>query len=146
MPRYTNSRCLKNVNSQVLLTLCAQRLKKHLAQSRGIINCYWRRLGVRDGWGKSGWGMLEFYWRNSLSWSQSPKSSPGLCLPFWRTWWERHNFSRPVLSSPMQWGWLMAIGKDKLIREDLPGESQGWRSLVGCRLWGRTESDTTEAI
>ena len=26
----------------------------------------------------------------------------------------------------------------------LPGESQGWRSLVGCCLWGRTESDTTE--
>ena len=25
-----------------------------------------------------------------------------------------------------------------------PGESQGWGSLVGCRLWGRTESDTTE--
>ena len=22
---------------------------------------------------------------------------------------------------------------------------QGWGSLVGCRLWGRTESDTTEA-
>ena len=27
----------------------------------------------------------------------------------------------------------------------LPGESQGWRGLVGCSLWGRTESDTTEA-
>ena len=27
----------------------------------------------------------------------------------------------------------------------LPGESHGWRSLVGCHLWGRTESDTTEA-
>ena len=27
----------------------------------------------------------------------------------------------------------------------LPGESQGRRSLVGCHLWGRTESDTTEA-
>jgi len=27
----------------------------------------------------------------------------------------------------------------------LPGESQGWGRLVGCRLWGRTESDTTEA-
>ena len=26
----------------------------------------------------------------------------------------------------------------------LPGESQGLGSLVGCRLWGRTESDTTE--
>jgi len=27
----------------------------------------------------------------------------------------------------------------------LPGESHGWRSLVGCSPWGRTESDTTEA-
>ena len=27
----------------------------------------------------------------------------------------------------------------------LPGKSHGQRSLVGCRLWGRTESDTTEA-
>ena len=27
----------------------------------------------------------------------------------------------------------------------LPGESQGQQSLVGCRLWGRTESDTTQA-
>ena len=27
----------------------------------------------------------------------------------------------------------------------LPGKSQGWRSRVGSRLWGHTESDTTEA-
>ena len=27
----------------------------------------------------------------------------------------------------------------------LPGESQGRESLVGCHLWGHTESDTTEA-
>ena len=26
----------------------------------------------------------------------------------------------------------------------LPGESQGWRSLVGYCLWGHAESDTTE--
>ena len=26
----------------------------------------------------------------------------------------------------------------------LPGESQGWGSLVGCPLWGCTELDTTE--
>ena len=25
-----------------------------------------------------------------------------------------------------------------------PGESQGWGSLVGCYLWGHTESGTTE--
>ena len=27
----------------------------------------------------------------------------------------------------------------------LPGESQGWGSLVGCRPLGHTESDMTEA-
>ena len=27
----------------------------------------------------------------------------------------------------------------------LPGESQGQGNLVGCRLWGHTESDMTEA-
>ena len=30
--------------------------------------------------------------------------------------------------------------------EFLPGESQGRRSLVGCHLWDRTESDTTERL
>jgi len=30
------------------------------------------------------------------------------------------------------------------ISEAEPGDSQGRGSLVGCRLWGRTESDTTE--
>ena len=26
----------------------------------------------------------------------------------------------------------------------LPGESQGWGSLLGCGLWGHTESDMTD--
>src|SRR5574337_664935 len=30
--------------------------------------------------------------------------------------------------------------------EFLPGESQGRGSLVGCRLWGHTESDKTERL
>ena len=28
----------------------------------------------------------------------------------------------------------------------MPGKSHGWRSLVGCRPWGRKESDTTERL
>ena len=28
----------------------------------------------------------------------------------------------------------------------LPGKSHGWRSLVGCSLWDREESDTTEQL
>ena len=35
--------------------------------------------------------------------------------------------------------------KEKNTPVFLPGESQGRRGLVGCRLWGRTESDMTEA-
>ena len=47
--------------------------------------------------------------------------------------------------------WILSIGKELNWRRKwqptpvfLPGESQGRGSLVGCRLWGRTESDTTE--
>ena len=28
----------------------------------------------------------------------------------------------------------------------LPGESHGWRGLVGCRLWGCRELDTTKQL
>ena len=38
-----------------------------------------------------------------------------------------------------------ALEKEMATPVFLPGESQGWRSLVGCRLWGHTELDTTEA-
>ena len=38
-----------------------------------------------------------------------------------------------------------ALEKEMATHSFLPGESQGRGSLVGCRLWRRTESDTTEA-
>ena len=40
---------------------------------------------------------------------------------------------------------LSCIGEGNGTPVFLPGESQGWGSLVGCRLWGRTGSDMTEA-
>ena len=46
----------------------------------------------------------------------------------------------PSLSSFMHWR-----RKWHPIPVFLPGESHGWRSLVGYSPWGRTESDTTEA-
>ena len=39
---------------------------------------------------------------------------------------------------------LSCIGEGNDNPVFLPGESQGWGSLVGCCLWGHTESDTTE--
>ena len=35
-------------------------------------------------------------------------------------------------------------GNGNPLQGSLPGESQGRGSLVGCRLWDHTESDTTE--
>ena len=41
---------------------------------------------------------------------------------------------------------LKYVNKIENVQENvfLRGESQGRQSLVGCRLWGRTESDTIE--
>ena len=39
-------------------------------------------------------------------------------------------------------GRLQSMGSLRVVF--LPGESQGRGSLVGCRLWGRTESSMTE--
>ena len=40
---------------------------------------------------------------------------------------------------------MLMLGKIEGKRRSVAGESQGRGSLVVCRLWGRTESDTTEA-
>ena len=47
--------------------------------------------------------------------------------------------SCPTLSTP----WIAARQAPTPVL--LPGKSHGWRSLVGCSPWGRTESDTAEA-
>ena len=39
---------------------------------------------------------------------------------------------------------LSCTGEEMATHSSVPGESQGRGSLVGCHLWGRTESDTTE--
>ena len=54
----------------------------------------------------------------------------------------RHNWT-PSLSLFTCMHWRR---KWQLTPVFLPRESQGWGSLVGCRLWGRTESDTTERL
>jgi len=52
----------------------------------------------------------------------------------------------------MQETWIQSLGWEDPLEEGmqptpifLTGESQGRGSLVGCRLWGCTELDTTEA-
>ena len=52
-----------------------------------------------------------------------------------RSWTQLNFFTFPL----MHW-----IRKWQPTPVFLPGESQGWGSLVGCCLWGCTELDTTE--
>ena len=68
------------------------------------------------------------------------------CTPLMKqeiTLWKRNTLLEPFLLTSTQD--LAQRGKWQPTPVFLPRESQGQRSLVGCRLWGRTESDTTEA-
>ena len=113
-----------------------------------------------------------FWW--SVEWKKSSWQPRGLC-PFDSCFTHRMEKAMAPLSSTLAWkipwteepGRLQSMGTLR-VRHDwatplslftfmhwrrkwqttpvfLPGESQGWGSLVGCHLWGRTESDATEA-
>ena len=77
---------------------------------------------------------------STLAWQIPWTEEPGRLqsIELWRV---RHNWLTSLsLFTFMHWR-----RKWQPILVFLPGEFQGWRSLVGCRLWGRTESDMTEA-
>ena len=49
--------------------------------------------------------------------------------------------------------WVQSLGKEDPLEKVMtvhsrlmPGESQGWRSLVGCSPWGHEELDMTERL
>ena len=69
------------------------------------------------------------------------------------SYWPSLRKEHTRLNSRLRWCWLIQdyIGSKSQKRRKwqptpvfLPGEFQGQRSLVGCRLWGRTESNMTE--
>ena len=106
----------------------------------------------------------------SISWVtvKVTQSCPTLCNPMDYTVREGNGtpFQYSCLETPMEHGGPQSMGSLKVGHSwatslslftfmhwrrkwqptpvFLPGESQGRGSLVGCRLWGRTESDTTK--
>ena len=111
-----------------------------------------------------------FFWKWFENHTKAISFQEGICL-FGQTSmdmrrWQWHPTQYSCLENPMEPGGLQSMGLLK-VRHDwasslslftfmhwrrkwqptpvfLPGESQGHGSLVDCRLWGRTESDTTE--
>ena len=72
----------------------------------------------------------------------------------WKIPWMEEPGGLPVHGVAKSWTQLSdftftfhfhALEKEMATPVFLPGESQGQGSLAGCRLWDRTESDTTEA-
>ena len=77
---------------------------------------------------------------STLAWQISWTEEPGR-LQSMGSLRVRHDWVTSLsLSTFMHWR-----GKWQPTPVFLPGESHGWRSLVGCSPWGHTESDTTEA-
>ena len=76
---------------------------------------------------------------NTLAWKIPRMEEPGR-LQSMGSWGVRHNRATWLsLFTFMHWR-----RKWQPTPVCLPGESQGRGGLVGCRLWGRTELDTTE--
>ena len=77
---------------------------------------------------------------STLTWKIPWMEGPGR-LQSMGLWRARHNWATSLsLFTFTHWS-----RKWQLTPVFLPGESQGQRSLVGCRRGGHTESDTTEA-
>ena len=77
---------------------------------------------------------------STLAWKIPWMEEPGRLQSMGSLRVGRHSVTSLSLFTFMHWG-----RKWQPTPVFLPGESQGWGSLVGCRLWGCTELDTTEA-
>ena len=122
----------------------------------------WTRVCVNSGswWWTGRPGVLRFMgsqrvrhdWATELNWTElKPQSSTFA----WQIPWTEEP-GRPqsmgLLRVGHDWATSLSLSTFMHWRRKwqptpvfLPRESQEWGSLVGCRLWGHTESNTTEA-
>ena len=96
-------------------------------------------------------GCFEWLWGGDVEKAMAPHSST---LAWKIPWTEEPGRLQTMGSQRVGHDWVTSLslfpfmhwrGKWQPTPVFLPGESQGRGSLVGRRLWGLTESDTTEA-
>ena len=116
-------------------------------------------LGDGDGQGGlvccNSWGCKELNTTEQLNWTElnsifsrisfSLKGNPVICNNMDEP--RRHKWNKPITEGQVHDCTYMRYLRVKPKEAGISStwESQGWGSLVGCRLWGRTESDATEA-
>ena len=125
----------------------------HFIFDKGGRNIQWRKDDLFNKWCWENWSTtckrkkLEHFLEkamaahsSTLAWKIPWTEEPGRLQPM-GSWRVGHDWATSLsLFTFMHWR-----RKWQPIPEFLPGESQGWGSLVGCRQWGRTELDMTEA-
>ena len=117
------------------------------ARQRGNIIGYWLKTGAHFLGTRERFYILMKVLEKALA----PHSST---LAWKIPWAEQPGRLQSVGSLRVEHGWVTSLSlitfmhwrkKWQPTPVFLPGESQGWGNLVGCCLWGCTESDTTEA-
>ena len=103
-------------------------------------------------YGPRGWRILEY--TGSQTYSSEEAMAPHSSTLAWKIpWTEEPGRLQSTESQRVGHDWVISLSlftfmhwrrKWQPTPVFLPGESQGWQSLVGCCLWGRTESDTTK--
>ena len=96
----------------------------------------------------------EKLWRNLSALSEKAMAPHSSTLAWKIPWMEEPGRLQSMRSLRISHDWATPLSLFTFMRWRrkwqptpvfLPGESPGRGSLVGCRLWGRTESATTEA-
>ena len=126
----------------------------HPAQSfswrTASLNKFWLIFCQKPSCSCSGW-ILLFFRPVTLEKAMTPHSST---LAWKIPWTEELGRLQSMGSQRVEHNWATSLSLFNFMHWRskwqptpvfLPGESQGRGSLVGCRLWGRTELDTTEA-
>ena len=90
--------------------------------------------------------VVMYGWRRQ--WHPTPVLLPGKSMDGGAWWAVVHGVTKSwtqLSDFPFTFTFMPWRRKQQPTLVFLPGESQGRWSLVGFRVWGRTESDTTEA-
>ena len=148
------------VNSLLWLTLVAHKVFAH-STHLSLLNSLWERQDKVYRLNCLTWLIIDYFC--PLKWIMDPpniNSSEKTMAPHSRTlawkipWMEEPGRLQSMGSLRVGHDWAASLllftfmhwrRKWQPTPVFLPGESQGRGSLVGCRLWGHTESDMTEA-
>ena len=97
------------------------------------------------------WCCVDVFWIHLFHWTEKAMAPHSSTLAWKIPWTEEPGRLQSMLRVGHDWATSLSLftfmhwrRKWQPTPRFLPGESQGRGSLVGCHLWGRTESDTTE--